>query len=171
MARMVVVGGIYSPNHYSSRCYRRAYPTVWWCTGHATVHCPVRATSADHWGFERLTVEVLCPLVTPDSPVAHQTVWCTLTSQFWLMTCALFTVHLMSQSTVGRSWPLLHWLTGQSGAHQTVRWIIAEWLWENPKSDQFLGCLGLGTGQCLVHTGQCLMRHWQHQCLSLLQTL
>jgi hypothetical protein len=33
----------------------------------------VRATSACRWGSERLTVEVLCLLAAPDSPVAHQT--------------------------------------------------------------------------------------------------
>jgi hypothetical protein len=29
----------------------------------------VRATSSARWGLERLTVEVLCLLVAPDSPV------------------------------------------------------------------------------------------------------
>jgi hypothetical protein len=42
---------------------------VRWCTGHGIVHCPVRATSANRWGLERLTVEVICPLAAPDSPV------------------------------------------------------------------------------------------------------
>jgi hypothetical protein len=37
------------------------------CTGQDTFHCPVRATSADRWCLERLTVEVLCPLVAPNS--------------------------------------------------------------------------------------------------------
>jgi hypothetical protein len=66
---MVVVGGMYSPNHYCSRCCRWAHRTVWWCTRHDTVHCPVRAMSADRWGLERLTVEVPCPLVAPNSPM------------------------------------------------------------------------------------------------------
>jgi hypothetical protein len=57
-----------------------AQQTVWWCTGHGTVHCPVLATSADRWGLERLTVEVPRPLVAPDSLVAHWTVQCVLTS-------------------------------------------------------------------------------------------
>jgi hypothetical protein len=59
-----------------------AHLTVQWCTGHGTVHCPVRATSADRWGLERLTVEVLCPLVAPDSSVAQWKVQCVLTLQF-----------------------------------------------------------------------------------------
>jgi hypothetical protein len=66
---MVVVGGIYSPNNYSSRCCRWENRTVRWCTRHGTVHCPVRAASADCWGLERLTIEVFCPLAAPDSPV------------------------------------------------------------------------------------------------------
>jgi hypothetical protein len=51
-----------TPNHYSSRCCR-------WRTGQGIVHCPVRATSARHWGLERLTVEVFCPIAASDSPV------------------------------------------------------------------------------------------------------
>jgi hypothetical protein len=50
-------------------------------TGHCTVHCLVSATSADHWGLERLTIDVFCPLVVLDSSVGHQLVWCVLTLQ------------------------------------------------------------------------------------------
>jgi hypothetical protein len=71
---MEVVGGIYSPNHYSSHCCR-------WRIGQSggaldrtlIVQCPVRAMSAHCWGLERLTVEVLYLVVAPDSPVAHRT--------------------------------------------------------------------------------------------------
>jgi hypothetical protein len=56
---MEVVGGINSPNHYSSHC-------CLWHTGQGTVHCPVPASLADRWGFERLTVEVFCLLAAPD---------------------------------------------------------------------------------------------------------
>jgi hypothetical protein len=38
-------------------------------TKHYTVHCPMRATSADRWGLELLTVEVVYPFGAPDSPV------------------------------------------------------------------------------------------------------
>ena len=38
-------------------------------TGHSTVHCPVSATSADHWGLKLLTIEVFCPFVALDSLV------------------------------------------------------------------------------------------------------
>jgi hypothetical protein len=91
---MVVVGGIYSPNHYSSCCCRWAHRTVCWCTGHGTFHCPVRTTLADSWGLERLAVEVLCPLAASDSPVR---------SDFAVLTSALSNIHCSSQSTVGRS--------------------------------------------------------------------
>jgi hypothetical protein len=57
-------------------------PDVQWCTGQDTVLCPVRATSARRWGLERLTVEVLCLVVAPDSPVAHRT--CSVRSDFLL---------------------------------------------------------------------------------------
>jgi hypothetical protein len=78
---MVVVGGIYSPNHYSSHCYRWAHRTVWRCTEHSTIHCPVSATLANRWGLELLIVEVFCPLAASDSLVAHRTVQCILTLQ------------------------------------------------------------------------------------------
>jgi hypothetical protein len=84
---MVVVGGIYSPNHYSNRCYRWAHRTVRWCTGHGTVHCPVRAMSTDRWGLERLTVEVHCPLAAPDSPVRSH--FAVLTSNFCFVHCTV----------------------------------------------------------------------------------
>jgi hypothetical protein len=90
---MVVVGGIYSPNHYSSRCCRWAHRTVWWCTEHDTVHCPVRATSADRWGLEQLTVEVFCPLAAPDSLVC---------SDFAALTSDLRTVHCSYDIAVDR---------------------------------------------------------------------
>jgi hypothetical protein len=75
--------GIYSPNHYSS-CWLTTLsmdtpdsPVV----QHSIVHCPVSATSADHWGLELLTVEVFCPSAAPENSVAHRTVRCNLTLQ------------------------------------------------------------------------------------------
>jgi hypothetical protein len=98
---MEVVGGIYSPNHYSSRCCR-------WRIGQDTVQCPVHATSATRWGFERLIVGVLCPVAAPDSPVAHQT--CPVRSDF-LSNFGPHTVHLFAVDR-WRRLSLLHWLTG-----------------------------------------------------------
>jgi hypothetical protein len=67
-----------------------AHRTVWWCIGHGTVQCPVRATSAARWGLERLTIEFLCLVVAPDSPVPHQT--CLVRPDIAALTsdCALF---------------------------------------------------------------------------------
>jgi hypothetical protein len=91
------LGGIYSPNHYSSCCCRWAHQTIRWCTGRGTVHCPVHATSVDRWGLEWLTIEVICPLVAPDSPVR---------SDFYIMHCSLFTaVDRWAQLTIT---PLAH---------------------------------------------------------------
>jgi hypothetical protein len=61
-----------------------AHLTVRWCTGQSTVHYPVSAMSADRWGLEQLTVEVLCPLAALDSPVC---------SDFAALTTELCTVH------------------------------------------------------------------------------
>jgi hypothetical protein len=77
------LGCIYSPNHYSSRwltLYRWAHRIVWSCTGHNTIHYPVRDTLSDRWGLEQLMVEVVCPFATLDSPVPYQTVRCDLSS-------------------------------------------------------------------------------------------
>jgi hypothetical protein len=90
---MVVVGGIYSPNHYSSRCCQRAHRIAQWCTENCTVRYPVPAMSAVRWGLERLTIEVLCPLATPDSPVR---------SDFVALTSDLRTVHCSSDFAVDR---------------------------------------------------------------------
>jgi hypothetical protein len=81
---MVVVGGIYSPNHHSSRwlfCLLTGSPDSLVPTRHYTVHSSVCATLADRWGLELLTVEFNRPCGASDSPVAHRTVRCDLTSQ------------------------------------------------------------------------------------------
>jgi hypothetical protein len=86
-------GVFIASNHFLAigwLCCRRAHRTVRWCTRHSSIHCPVSATSANRWGLEFLNVEVLCPLAASDSPVAHRTVWCILTLQFWLLHCSLF---------------------------------------------------------------------------------
>jgi hypothetical protein len=143
---MVVVGGIYNPNHYSSRCCRWAHRTVWWCTGHSTFHCPVSATSADYWGLEWLTVEVLCPLVALDSLVAHRT--CPVLSDFTALTSDFCTVHflLFMQSTIGSvdhcSVGSLDSLVIYSGATP-----------ENPESGQFASALARAPDSVRCATG------------------
>jgi hypothetical protein len=126
MTWMVVVGGIYSPNHYSSCYWRWAHRKVRWCTRHGTVHCPVRAMLADCWGLEWLTVEVLCPLAAPDSPVR---------SDLAVLTSDFCTVHCSLVSAVDR-W--VH-LTVAPLAHRIVWWIIVEWLSENPRATSSRG--------------------------------
>jgi hypothetical protein len=114
-------------NHYFSRCCQWAHQIVRWCTGHCVVHCPVSATSADCWGLELLTVEVFYPLAVPDSPVAHQIVWCVLTLQ-------------SAQSTVRRSWSLLRCLTGQSGGARDSPMNYNGRASRKPESSQFVRC-------------------------------
>jgi hypothetical protein len=110
-----------------------AHQTVRWCTGQGTVHCPVRATSAHRWGLERLTVEVLCLLAAPDTPMC---------SDFAALTSNLSTVHFYytPQSTVGAVNRCSVGSPDMSGAHRTVRRIIVEWLSEKPKSGQLGRC-------------------------------
>jgi hypothetical protein len=58
------LGGIYSPNHYFSRwmCFlSMGAPDIPVRTRHPIGHCPVPATSADHWGLEQFTVEFAYP--------------------------------------------------------------------------------------------------------------
>jgi hypothetical protein len=126
---MVVVGGIYSPNHYSSRCYRWAHRT-WHCSlsGACHVSWPLGFGAVDRWS----------PLSscgtgqsggTPDSPVAHRTVrWHTGQSgvfwlysfDFWLLHCSLFLrqhSRPLAKFTVA---PLAHrtvWCTSDSSAN------------------------------------------------------
>jgi hypothetical protein len=86
---MEMVGGIYSLQPLLSRWLTLmllAHWTVWWCTGHDTVHYSVSATSADRWGLELLTVEVFYPLAAPDSPVRSD--FAVLTSDFYSVHCS-----------------------------------------------------------------------------------
>jgi hypothetical protein len=52
-------------------------------------------------------------LGTPDSPVALRTVWCGLVT--------VGEVHASPIDCVAEHWRGRRWLTGQSGAHRTVR--------------------------------------------------
>jgi hypothetical protein len=76
---MVVVGGIYNPNHYSSHWLSSlsiGTPDSPLSIVHSTVHCPVRAMSADRWILELLTVEFVCPCGATHSSLAHRTARC-----------------------------------------------------------------------------------------------
>jgi hypothetical protein len=111
MPMNVVVGGIYSPHPLPSRwqrCWRWAHRTV-------TVHCPVRATSAQPLGFRavdrwrRLSSSCTGQSgATPDSLVTSN--FCALTSAV-----ALFTIVALHSRPLARKEPLLRWLIGQFG--------------------------------------------------------
>jgi hypothetical protein len=79
---MVVVGGIYSPNHYSSHWLTSLSmgtpdsPVV-----HRIQHCSLSGTCHVSQPLELLTIDDLCPRGVSDSPVAHRIVRCDLTSQ------------------------------------------------------------------------------------------
>jgi hypothetical protein len=107
MAWMEVVGGIYSPNHYFSRCCRWAHRTWHYslsCECH--VYRPLGFGAIDLWSL-RSSCSTGQSGGTPDSPVR---------SDFadWLLTSALFTIPAVSTVDHWRSWPLLLWLLGQS---------------------------------------------------------
>jgi hypothetical protein len=91
-----------------------------------TVHCPLCATSAQPLGFRAVDrwsrLSSCCTKqsgATPDSPVASD--FCALTSA-----ATLFTIVALHSRSLARREPLLRLLTGQSGAHRTVWWIIVE---------------------------------------------
>jgi hypothetical protein len=131
------LGGIYSPNHYSSRCCR-------WHTRQSggapdrvlfTIRCLPCQQTVGVWSGWPLKSFVL---------LLHQTVrWHTrLSSAFWLCCSDFCTVrfYCSSQSTFARRWLLLCWLTGHVRWHWTVRWIIAERFPEKLDSGQFTRC-------------------------------
>jgi hypothetical protein len=62
----------------------------------------------------------------------------------------LSTIHCSPQSTVGRSCPLLRWLTGHVRCTPDSPVNYSGATLEKLESDQFVGVLGLGTGQCPV---------------------
>jgi hypothetical protein len=98
-----------------------------------------------------------------DSSVEHRTCSVCSDSLLWLLPFVLcaFTVHSVDRWRAGD-----HCSVGSpdmSGAHRTVRWVIVEHPLEKTESGLYECCLAWGTRQCLV-------RHYQHQCMSLLQT-
>jgi hypothetical protein len=105
MAWMEVVGGIYSlqplPSRWLSLLSMGTPDMVLFI-----VRCAPRQPTVGVWSGWPLNSFVL---------LRHRTVQCVLTWQFWLLTSALCTVHSVSAVDRWWSWPLLRWLTGQSG--------------------------------------------------------
>jgi hypothetical protein len=126
------LGVFIAPNHYSSHwlCYlSTGTPDSSTRTGHCTVHCPVHATSADHWGLEQLIVKFTWTCGAPDSPVRPDVADCPWPSD--ALDC-------------GGSRPLVKLtvacgLIGQSDAHMTVQWILVAELCVFPRVTSLFG--------------------------------
>jgi hypothetical protein len=143
MAWMVMVGGIYSPNHYSSRCLIALSmgtpdnPVV-----HRTLHCslsgechvrrPLGFGAVDRWS----RLSFYC---TRQSGATCRR---SLSSDLWRSDCCAV--------DCWRSWPLLRCLTGQSGGTLDSPVIFSGWALRKPESSQFARCSSQGIGQCLV---------------------
>jgi hypothetical protein len=148
-----VVGGIYSPQPLPS-CWlfllsmdARDSPVV-----RRTLHCSL--SGARHVSYLLGFGAVDCWRLLSSSGTRQSSGTPGMSGNLWLrcsdFCAALFiTVHICSRPLTRRE-PLLHWLTGQPGAHRTVRWIIAEGAHEIPESGLFVGCLAWCTGQCPV---------------------
>jgi hypothetical protein len=94
----------------------------------------VRATSANRWGLELLTIEVICPLAASDSPVRSD--FAVLTSDFCIVHCSF--VGEVDRCFVG-------------SPDSPVNFSVVAL--RKPKSGQFARAAAWGTGQCPV-------RHW-----------
>jgi hypothetical protein len=127
-------GRIYSPNHYSSRCCR-------WHTGQSggvpnmalfIVRCVPHQLTVGVWSGWPLKSFVLLRHRTVRWHTGPSGVFWLCSSDFWPLRWPLFTVHRSRPlGTVDRcsvSSPYM------SGAHRTIQWIIAEWLWKNPRA-------------------------------------
>jgi hypothetical protein len=111
MPWMVVVGGIYSPNHQTNRW---GWATVDGRTG----HCPVRQPRHQPLGFWQFRPLELWHLGAPDSPVPHQTHTVHCPVRYWRLLWLLpRTVALSGHCAVDRCADsrCSAWCTGQSG--------------------------------------------------------
>jgi hypothetical protein len=145
------LGVFIASNHFLAIgwvCCRWAHQTVWWRT--RQVLFTIRCTPRQHvyWGLERLTVGSVCPVAAPDSPVCSDLL-------LWLLPAHCLLHCLLLQSTVANSDRCSVGSPYMSGAHRTVRWIIAERPLENPESELF----EWSSAWC---TGHCPVRHVQH---------
>jgi hypothetical protein len=147
-----VVGGIYSPNHYSSRCCR-------WHTGQSGgapdmalfsvrcvchVSCPLGFSAVDRWS----PLSSSCTGQSGGTPDMSGAFWLCC-SDFWLRTVHFCSRPLRSFDRCSAGSLDTVWCTPYSPVNYSgeVPWETREW----PVGD----LLDLGTGQCPV-------RHWQH---------
>jgi hypothetical protein len=90
---------------------------------------------------------------TPDSSVHSD--FAVLTSNFYAVHCSLFTtVDRWAQLTVA---PVhtryVRCTPDMSDAHQSVQWIIVEWLWKNPRATSSWGALAWAPDSVRCATG------------------
>jgi hypothetical protein len=129
--------------------WRWAHRTVRCATG----QCPVRRHVILRLGLgagRPLEALSSCRHAAPDSPLLHRTVQCPLwpiCSDFCRVHCAELS---MSESTVARRWPLLRWLTGQSGGTPNSPMNYSEGAPGKPEGEEFEVDPPWGTGHCPV---------------------
>jgi hypothetical protein len=128
------LGGIYSPQPLPSRwLFSLAMGTPDSLVAHRTLHSSL--SSARHFSYPLGFGAVDRWRLLSSSGTGQSGAFWLLCSDFCM---ALFiTVHLCSW-TLTRRESLLRWLTGQSDAHRTVRWIIAERAHWIPESGWFV---------------------------------
>jgi hypothetical protein len=146
-----VVGSIYSLQPLPSRWLSLlAMGTTDSLVAHRTciVHCPVHAMSARLLGFG--VVDRWNPLFSSGTGQSGGTL--DMSGAFWL--CCLTSARALFAFTVHCSRPLVPGYRcsvgspDMSGAHRTVRWIIAEHALKKPESGLFAWCSFWCTGHC-----------------------
>jgi hypothetical protein len=161
MTWMVVVGGIYNPNHYSSHWLSSlsiGTPDSPLSIRHSTVHCLVRATSADHWILELLTVEFACPCGATDNSLAHRTIRCDM-----IVADCLWPSDALDCGAVDRwrSWPLLMGSPDSPVTHRKVQCFLVAELWDFSRAVSSLGAptWAMDTVRCAVGWCKSILLH------------
>jgi hypothetical protein len=116
------LGGIYSPTHQNGR----------W-GGYLSMGAPDSSVRQPRHPSVRVRPLELWQIGAPDSLVR-------LLALLWLCARCPRTVHVhcsLLQMTVGAVVVALHGTPDSPVAHRTVRWIIAEWLFQKPEAEQF----------------------------------
>jgi hypothetical protein len=140
------LGGIYSPNHQNAS----------WggCLSIGAPDSPVRQPRHPTVRVRPLEFWQLRP---PDSLVVHRTVTIhcpvRLLALLWLYACCPCTVHVhcsLLQTTVGVVAVAPHGTPDSPVLHRTVRWIIAEWLFQKTWSWAVQSWSPWCTGHCPV---------------------
>jgi hypothetical protein len=118
---------------------RQFLPSVGWHTGQSDAPPDMNSNSP----VSDLLPSKTQQTVGPSVPLAHRTVRCDQPI-VGSATCR----PLIALTIIGRG---RRWLTGQSGAHRTVWWILAAVSSANSRERQVRRRASLGTGHCLAH--------------------